>query len=64
VLNSKPSRKLTLTVVGQQLGFKKFIPPFANIIGSDILKGVNYASGAAGIREETGKHNLVSCVYI
>ncbi|GAU35554.1 hypothetical protein TSUD_384020 [Trifolium subterraneum] len=43
---------------GQQLGFKKFIPPFANIIGSDILKGVNYASGAAGIREETGKHNL------
>ncbi|MCI19342.1 GDSL esterase/lipase, partial [Trifolium medium] len=38
------------------LGFTDFIPPFANIVGSDILKGVNYASGAAGIRAESGKH--------
>ncbi|XP_054800181.1 GDSL esterase/lipase At4g18970-like [Prosopis cineraria] len=30
------------------------IPPFANVRGSDILKGVNYASGAAGILVETG----------
>jgi len=39
----------------QFLGFEKFIPPFANTSGSDILKGVNYASGAAGILSETGK---------
>ncbi|KAI9120892.1 hypothetical protein K1719_007925 [Acacia pycnantha] len=32
-----------------------FIPPFANTRGSDVLKGVDYASGAAGILFETGK---------
>jgi len=41
-------------IAAQLLGFEKFIPPFANISGSDILKGVNYASGGAGIRIETG----------
>ncbi|XP_027931837.1 GDSL esterase/lipase At1g29670-like [Vigna unguiculata] len=41
--------------LAQFLGFEKFIPPFANTSGSDILKGVNYASGAAGILSETGK---------
>ncbi|XP_045803058.1 GDSL esterase/lipase At1g29670-like isoform X1 [Trifolium pratense] len=51
--------RTTIDIIGQQLGFKKFIPPFANTIGSDIFKGVNYASGAAGIRKETGKRNLV-----
>nr|AFK36053.1 unknown [Lotus japonicus] len=40
--------------LAQILGFEKFIPPFANLSGSDILKGVNYASGSAGIRQETG----------
>ncbi|XP_014517949.1 GDSL esterase/lipase At5g45670 [Vigna radiata var. radiata] len=30
------------------------IPPYANTNGSDIHKGVNYASAAAGIRPETG----------
>ncbi|RHN72195.1 putative triacylglycerol lipase [Medicago truncatula] len=39
------------------LGFAKFIPPYANISDSDdILGGVNYASGASGIRQETAKH--------
>ncbi|KAF7840383.1 GDSL esterase/lipase [Senna tora] len=38
------------------MGFKNLIPPFANISNSDILQGVNYASGAAGIRIETGTH--------
>ncbi|OIV95733.1 hypothetical protein TanjilG_05281 [Lupinus angustifolius] len=40
----------------QFLGFENFIPPFANTSGSDILKGVNYASGSAGIRDESGGH--------
>ncbi|XP_047154558.1 GDSL esterase/lipase At5g45670-like [Vigna umbellata] len=30
------------------------IPPYADTDGSDILKGVNYASAAGGIRPETG----------
>ncbi|RDX58590.1 GDSL esterase/lipase, partial [Mucuna pruriens] len=44
------------TIAAQLLGFENFIPPFANTSGSDILKGVNYASGGAGIRVETGTH--------
>lgn len=43
-------------ITAELLGFDHFIPPFANTGGSDILQGVNYASGAAGIRNETGKH--------
>ncbi|CAK9154691.1 unnamed protein product [Ilex paraguariensis] len=42
-------------IIGELLGFDSFIPPFATTIGSDILKGVNYASGGAGIRSETAK---------
>ncbi|KAJ1402769.1 SGNH hydrolase superfamily [Sesbania bispinosa] len=45
-----------IDIITLLLEFKDFIPPYANISGSDILKGVNYASGAAGIRVESGKH--------
>jgi len=45
-----------IDIITQFLGFEKFIPPFANTSGSDILKGVNYASGGSGIRNETGWH--------
>ncbi|KAI9178016.1 hypothetical protein LWI28_021740 [Acer negundo] len=38
------------------LGFDNYIPPFASASGQDILKGVNYASGSSGIRDETGQH--------
>ncbi|KAK6124272.1 hypothetical protein DH2020_042024 [Rehmannia glutinosa] len=38
----------------QFLGFDNPIPPFVTARGSDILKGVNYASGAAGILDESG----------
>jgi hypothetical protein len=37
------------------LGFDDYIPPYVTASGQDILKGVNYASAAAGIREETGQ---------
>ncbi|XP_055961914.1 uncharacterized protein LOC126682071 [Mercurialis annua] len=43
-------------IIGQNLGFDTFIPPFANVLDSEVLKGVNYASGSAGILFETGKH--------
>nr|KYP39028.1 GDSL esterase/lipase At5g45670 family [Cajanus cajan] len=46
--------RTAVDLIAQLLGFESFIPPFANTGGSDILKGVNYASGAAGIRPETG----------
>ncbi|KAI9120529.1 hypothetical protein K1719_007562 [Acacia pycnantha] len=42
--------------ITRRLGFQNLIPPFANISDSNILKGVNYASGASGIRNDTGAH--------
>ncbi|KAF3450514.1 hypothetical protein FNV43_RR06599 [Rhamnella rubrinervis] len=47
--------KTTVDVIAQLLGFDNYIPPYVNARGQDILKGVNYASAAAGIREETGR---------
>ena len=43
-------------IITELLGFDHYIPPYANTAGSDIAEGVNYASGAAGIRRETGTH--------
>uniref|UniRef100_A0A2N9HYQ9 SGNH hydrolase-type esterase domain-containing protein n=1 Tax=Fagus sylvatica TaxID=28930 RepID=A0A2N9HYQ9_FAGSY len=37
------------------LGFDDYIPSYATTRSQDILKGVNYASGAAGIRSESGQ---------
>ncbi|KAL3744024.1 hypothetical protein ACJRO7_013300 [Eucalyptus globulus] len=42
-------------IIAQLLGFDKYIPPFATARGNDTLQGVNYASGAAGIRDESGQ---------
>ncbi|CAK9154693.1 unnamed protein product [Ilex paraguariensis] len=42
-------------VIPELLGFDDYIPPFATARGQDILKGVNYGSGSAGIRDETGQ---------
>ena len=41
------------------LGFRRYISPFTTIKGREILDGVNYASGGAGILPETGR-TLVS----
>ncbi|XVE71857.1 hypothetical protein DITRI_Ditri10aG0185500 [Diplodiscus trichospermus] len=43
------------------LGFEEYIIPFAKAKGKSILKGVNYASGSAGIRNESGRQ-LGTCV--
>ena len=48
-----------MLVAAELLGFDEYIPPYSTAKGKEILKGVNYASGAAGIRCETGQH-LVS----
>ncbi|XP_027112023.1 GDSL esterase/lipase At1g29670-like [Coffea arabica] len=42
--------------IGELLGFDSYIPPFANTKGRDITKGINYASGASGILDQTGRH--------
>lgn len=48
------------------LGFDKYIEPFATVKGEEMLRGVNYASGAAGIRDESGIHlvTLFHAYYI
>ncbi|KAE8659647.1 GDSL esterase/lipase [Hibiscus syriacus] len=47
--------KTTVDVIAQLLGFDNYIPPYSTASGRQILGGVNYASAAAGIREETGQ---------
>ncbi|XP_057996569.1 GDSL esterase/lipase At5g45670-like [Hevea brasiliensis] len=51
--------RATIDVIAELLGFENFIPSFATAYGTDILFGVNYASGSAGIRNETGS----SCLH-
>lgn len=43
-------------IIGQLLGFVMFIPPYATATDQEISTGVNYGSGSAGIREESGSH--------
>ncbi|CAL9193686.1 unnamed protein product [Musa hybrid cultivar] len=43
-------------VLAQLLGFRGFIPPYAVAERAGIFRGLNYASGAAGIRDETGNN--------
>ncbi|KAJ9153248.1 hypothetical protein P3X46_026710 [Hevea brasiliensis] len=47
--------KTIVDVIAELLGFNGYIPPYVTASGRDILSGVNYASAAAGIREETGR---------
>lgn len=47
--------KTTVDAIAELLGFDDYIPPYASASDDAILKGVNYASAAAGIREETGR---------
>ncbi|KAK6793246.1 hypothetical protein RDI58_006699 [Solanum bulbocastanum] len=47
--------KTTVDVIAELLGFDDYIPPYATARGREILRGVNFASAAAGIREETGQ---------
>lgn len=45
-----------VTFAAQLLGFPDYIPKYSRIQGLAILRGANYASGAAGIRSESGNH--------
>ncbi|KAL2931077.1 hypothetical protein RDABS01_036487 [Bienertia sinuspersici] len=47
--------KTTVDVIAEQLGFDDYPAPYAQARGEAILRGVNYASAAAGVRQETGQ---------
>ncbi|KAK0576057.1 hypothetical protein LWI29_011212 [Acer saccharum] len=42
--------------LAQLLGFPNYIQPYARAAGPSMLRGANYASGAAGILDETGNN--------
>ncbi|CAN4105701.1 unnamed protein product [Withania somnifera] len=46
----------TADFLAELLGFNHYIPPFSSVKDSEILEGVNYASGSAGIRSDSGSH--------
>ncbi|XP_057764167.1 GDSL esterase/lipase At5g45670-like isoform X1 [Salvia miltiorrhiza] len=46
--------KTIADIVAELLGFEEYIPSFLEARGQQILRGVNYASAASGIRPETG----------
>ncbi|GJY63310.1 GDSL esterase/lipase [Tanacetum coccineum] len=48
--------RTSANLIGEHLGFDEYIPTYAVATDEQINKGVNYASGSAGIREETGSH--------
>ncbi|XP_059432330.1 GDSL esterase/lipase At5g45670-like [Corylus avellana] len=52
-----------LDVLAQNLGFSEYIPPFATARAEEILRGVNYASGSARIRNETGRIYIIIGIY-
>ncbi|KAI3818683.1 hypothetical protein L1987_12498 [Smallanthus sonchifolius] len=43
-------------LIGQLLGFDSFMTSHASATDEEICRGVNYGSGSAGIREESGSH--------
>ncbi|PWZ16024.1 GDSL esterase/lipase [Zea mays] len=45
----------TVDVIAKLLGFDDLVPPFSEASGQQLLRGANFASAAAGIREETGQ---------
>ncbi|KAM7500605.1 hypothetical protein LguiA_025019 [Lonicera macranthoides] len=63
-VHGRGARKLTRPPLAQLLGFSTFIQPSANlseqpsvsIREETMLRGLNYASAASGIRNETGQH--------
>ncbi|RZC71665.1 hypothetical protein C5167_034834 [Papaver somniferum] len=43
-------------IIGEEMGLKDYIPPYLapTTVGDVVLRGVNYASGGAGILNDTG----------
>ncbi|KAG2323487.1 hypothetical protein Bca52824_016700 [Brassica carinata] len=54
--NLQTKAKVNFLPYGELSGFKDFIPPFAGTSPERAHIGMNYASGAGGLREETSEH--------
>ncbi|KAB5557105.1 hypothetical protein DKX38_008014 [Salix brachista] len=49
-------------IIAEILGFHNYIPPFATAREANMLYGLNYASGSAGIHDETGQELVLMIV--
>ncbi|KAL0802984.1 hypothetical protein Bca101_058160 [Brassica carinata] len=54
--NLQTKAKVNFLPYGELSGFKDFIPPLAGTSPERAHIGMNYASGAGGLREETSEH--------
>lgn len=52
-----------MAFAAQLLGFPTFIPPYSRTRGAALMRGVNLASGASGIRDETGDNLVTRDLY-
>ena len=43
---------------------KDYIQPFATATESEIMNGVNYASGSSGIRDEAGSNLVINIFFL
>lgn len=48
--------RTAVDVLAQLLGFTDYIPPFSSARRDSLFRGVNFASGASGIRDDTGNN--------
>ncbi|OEL27180.1 GDSL esterase/lipase [Dichanthelium oligosanthes] len=53
----------TVDAISRLLGFDDYIPAYAGASNDQLLTGVNFASAAAGIRDETGQQLVRSHVF-
>lgn len=54
------TKNMIVYITAELLGFENHIPPFATTFGLATLRGLNYASGTAGIRAETGSQLVIT----
>ncbi|WCJ27293.1 GDSL esterase/lipase At1g29660 [Euphorbia peplus] len=47
--------RTVVDIIAELLGFCEYIPPYASSTIKDVIFGINYASGGAGIRNETSQ---------
>lgn len=59
ILSKRKVLKEVIHITGKLLGFLNYTLPHATATGPEIVKGLNYASGGAGILKRTGR-NLVN----
>ncbi|KAJ6673825.1 FINGER PROTEIN putative-RELATED [Salix viminalis] len=56
--------KTLADIITEHLGLKDYIQPFATATESEMMNGVNYASGSSGIRDEAGNNDYINDYFL